>query len=211
MGGRLGDRGRLVFGEGLSRLCVFRTCTTDADSHARESFKMDEQIKKTLALADKLEADLANAAKTSASNVERLQPTPDLKADPDADERVMLTVEQVEAMLPDGERVHTLRQPFAGTFLGADWDRAEILAWCKRFQPEEAGPYATRMNHGIVLTDEHGPLFIETKTLESPPALLCKHGRQTHLCTDGNVELGSAEECYVCLTSALSGDRDGTT
>lgn len=86
-----------------------------------------------------------------------------VSAAPDEDERVPLTIEQVEAMLPDGERVHTFRNPGAGLMFGADWDRSEILEACKEFIPELSGPAATAMNHGIVLIDKSGPLFIETK------------------------------------------------
>lgn len=70
-------------------------------------------------------------------------------------------------MLPDGETIHTFKSSgFA--LLGADWDRADILAVLKSGTPELAGPMATQMNHAIAIRGES--LFIETRPDALPPA-----------------------------------------
>lgn len=75
--------------------------------------------------------------------------------------RVYLTPEQAEAMLPKEGRIHTFRQ--AGfALIGADWDRSDILDAIQKFKPELSGEQATAMQHGIVLNDDHGYLFIQT-------------------------------------------------
>lgn len=67
------------------------------------------------------------------------------------DERVELTPEQALAMLPDGEHVHTFRNP-GGMMLGADWKRTSIEEEIRNAERRElAGDMATRMGHGLVL------------------------------------------------------------
>lgn len=88
----------------------------------------------------------------------------------ESDERVFLTYEEAEAMLPDGDTIHT----FAGggmMLIGADWDRKSVLELFKTGKPELAGEMATSMGHGIVAflrVDEENdtksePRFIQTK------------------------------------------------
>lgn len=61
----------------------------------------------------------------------------------------------------DGQ-VHTFRS--AGPILiGADWELAPLIEAMRDHGVEESGPAATEARHGLVLTDEHGPLFIETR------------------------------------------------
>lgn len=79
-------------------------------------------------------------------------------------EKVHLTVQQALLMLPDGDLIHTFRQ--AGPMLlGADIERKEIAALLAIFDStvQLAGPAAAHMKHGIVLTDDTGPLFIATR------------------------------------------------
>lgn len=79
-----------------------------------------------------------------------------------SDEREFLTPEQAEAMLPDGERIHTFRA--AGfTMIGADWPREKLIELFRQYTPELSGPGATGMKHGLCVIDDKGPLFIETK------------------------------------------------
>ena len=66
-------------------------------------------------------------------------------------------------MLPDGDSVHTFRNSIPGVMLGADWSREILLAKMEKSNLELSGPGATGMKHGIVLFDDRGPLFIETK------------------------------------------------
>lgn len=82
-----------------------------------------------------------------------------------SDEREPVTLERALEMIGDGERVHTIRNSAVGVMLGADWDRAGIIAAIEKFGVELSGPAATSMKHGLVLFDEHGPLFIETLEL----------------------------------------------
>lgn len=81
------------------------------------------------------------------------------------EERKSLSYEQAAAMLPDGDTIHTYVQ--GGPLLGADWDRAAILALLRDGNPELAGDFATRMHHGLVAHDATGPVFIETREEES--------------------------------------------
>ena len=80
----------------------------------------------------------------------------------DEDNPVYLTPEQAEAMLPEGDWIHTFRQ--AGpALIGADWIRSEIIDAFRKYKPELSGRTATAMKHGIVLEDKHGYLFVATK------------------------------------------------
>lgn len=83
-----------------------------------------------------------------------------------ADDRVLLTYEQAVARLPDAQRIHTFRSsPLA--LLGANWERPALLDALRSAKTiEEAGPEASAMHHGLVLWDERGPLFIETRKEE---------------------------------------------
>lgn len=78
------------------------------------------------------------------------------------DDRTFLAFEQAVAMLPDTAKIHTFRSnPM--TLIGCDWNLEDILKKLKTGKPELAGEQATAMNHGLVIFDEHGPLFIATK------------------------------------------------
>jgi len=79
------------------------------------------------------------------------------------EERVVLTIEQAENLIADGEYVHTFRQ---GGFMliGADWKREDILEALKIYPPELSGVSATSIGHGLVFIDKAGPVFVETKT-----------------------------------------------
>lgn len=83
--------------------------------------------------------------------------------DANQERRVTLSYEEAVALLPPGRSIHTLRQS-GNVLFGADWTRGMILRALKTFGPEFSGPTATAMDHGIVLIDKRGPLFIETVT-----------------------------------------------
>ena len=77
------------------------------------------------------------------------------------DDRTFLSPEEAEAMLPEGERIHTFRSnPIA--LIGCDWDRSKIIKAFKKYKPELSGEQTTAMGHAIVFFDEHGPLFVAT-------------------------------------------------
>ena len=79
-----------------------------------------------------------------------------------SDDREFLTFEQAEAMLPDGDVIHTFRNPGANALIGADWPRADVLQKLRDGKPELAGGMATRMGHGLVVHDGSW-LYIATK------------------------------------------------
>lgn len=78
------------------------------------------------------------------------------------DERVTLTFEEAEAMLADGDLVHTMRS--AGNLvIGADWPRADLLAAMREAPSIQlAGPAATQMGHGLAVQVD-GWLFVKTR------------------------------------------------
>ena len=84
-----------------------------------------------------------------------------------SDERVFLSFDEAVKMLPDGEYIHTFRNPAVGLVFGSDHDRTELLEKMKKSVLELSGEAATAMKHGLCLIDETGPLFIATKTKES--------------------------------------------
>lgn len=77
-------------------------------------------------------------------------------------ERVKLSLSDAVKMLPEGDTIHTFRSGRA-MLIGADWSRIQIITAMEKFGVELSGPSATFMNHGLVLKDETGHLFIETK------------------------------------------------
>lgn len=84
-----------------------------------------------------------------------------------SDKRVFLSFDEAVKMLPDGEYIHTFRNPAVGLMLGSDHDRTELLEKMKKSVLELSGEAATATKHGLVLFDDNGPLFIATKTKES--------------------------------------------
>lgn len=80
---------------------------------------------------------------------------------PNKDERVILTYEQLESILPDGDNIHTFMQG-GPCLVGADWRREQIIEAAKEHVTELAGGMATGMGHGAVINRPNGPLFVET-------------------------------------------------
>ncbi len=72
-----------------------------------------------------------------------------------------VTLEDAEKILPPGDVVHTFRNN-SFMLIGADWSKKDIITAIKKYGVERAGEQANRMNHGLVLKDERGHLFIET-------------------------------------------------
>ena len=58
-------------------------------------------------------------------------------------------------------RVHTFRQG-GPAIIGADWDLAALIEWIGKHGVEKSGSCASAMGHGLVGTDDNGPLFIAT-------------------------------------------------
>lgn len=73
-----------------------------------------------------------------------------------------LTVEQALRAIPDGECVHTFRNP-GGMLVGADWGRAEIEAAIRATDAIVlTGPMARGMGHGLAINYDDRPLYIQT-------------------------------------------------
>jgi hypothetical protein len=73
-----------------------------------------------------------------------------------------LTFAEAEAMLPEGDSIHTFRSG-AGLLLGADWPRGAILAALREAKTiGRSGAVACSLKHGIVIQESGKPLFIET-------------------------------------------------
>jgi hypothetical protein len=81
-----------------------------------------------------------------------------------SDERIILTPEEAESILVDGEYVHNYANPGAGIFIGCDFERdGAIEAIKKAAQLEIGGDNCKRMGHGLVVwTTENRPLFFAT-------------------------------------------------
>jgi len=80
------------------------------------------------------------------------------------DAEVLLTYDEAVALLPDGRRIHTfLDSGFA--LIGADWDRAEVLALLRTTDRREVtGPAAQGMGHGLAAFRDGKPVFIQAAT-----------------------------------------------
>lgn len=88
------------------------------------------------------------------------------------EQRVELTVDEALAMLPEGDTVHTFRNPGVGMMMGADWNRPAIEEEILRAERRElTGGIAQSMGHGLVLFPKGANhrsdlLFVETRRSE---------------------------------------------
>jgi hypothetical protein len=78
-------------------------------------------------------------------------------------ERRFIKKEDAVSLLNDGDSIHTFRNP-NGILLGCDNSREYIL---QKIQENEStlelgGDACRSLNHGLVIEDESGLLFIET-------------------------------------------------
>lgn len=79
-------------------------------------------------------------------------------------EDAVITSEQAEGLLPDGEDIHTFLNG-SGMLLGADWSRKEVLAGLQSAKVIKlTGEMAREMGHGIAFIDEKakGWVFVST-------------------------------------------------
>jgi hypothetical protein len=78
-------------------------------------------------------------------------------------EPVELSVEDALAMLPEGDYVHTFRNP-GGMMVGADWTRENIIkAVTESDHRQLTGPMATSMGHGLAINEGGRILFVATR------------------------------------------------
>jgi len=73
-----------------------------------------------------------------------------------------INIDEAINMLPDGGNIHTFRNPSAGMMIGADWNRDDIIEAMNKHGVGLSGEQAKAMDHGLVLEDKSGFLFIET-------------------------------------------------
>ena len=81
------------------------------------------------------------------------------------DEPEFLTYDEAVALLPDGDQIHTYLDGGLA-LIGADWDRAAVLALLREAEPEieVTGPAAQSMGHVMAAYQADGtPVFIETR------------------------------------------------
>ncbi len=64
-------------------------------------------------------------------------------------------------MLPEGERIHTLRNP-GGILLGLYWDRDRVIEAIRENKCELASEAGVAMKHGLCVWFDGDPLFVET-------------------------------------------------
>lgn len=64
-----------------------------------------------------------------------------------------------------GPCVHTFRSSAVGVLLGAHWPLEEVRVAMERFGVEEAGGVASALGHGLVVVDDHGPVFFATRSV----------------------------------------------
>jgi len=76
--------------------------------------------------------------------------------------RVVTAREAISLLNEEGNQIHTFRNS-AGMLLGCDHDRERLIEDIKKYEStlEIAGDTARRTDHGLVLFDETGALFIE--------------------------------------------------
>ena len=78
-------------------------------------------------------------------------------------DRVPLTADEAIAMLPDGDDIHTFRNPAGGVLMGCNWQREKLIDAIRSTDSRElAGEQATTMHHGLCINYHGCALFIET-------------------------------------------------
>lgn len=82
--------------------------------------------------------------------------------------RLMIPLEEAVKLLPDGNSIHTFRNPGPAILVGADWSRAEILKALQRADEiHVTGEGAQGMGHGLWIATGGG-LFIEAAQYTAP-------------------------------------------
>ena len=74
-----------------------------------------------------------------------------------------ITLNEAIALLPNSEEIHTFRSG-GWALIGCDWSKENILEYLEKHKEaiELSGDRARSMNHGLVLFDNSGALFIKT-------------------------------------------------
>jgi hypothetical protein len=83
---------------------------------------------------------------------------------------INLTFGEAVKLLPEGDSIHTFRNPRGGMILGADWDRASLLeAMRESSHIQVTGAMAQSMGHGLAINAD-GVLFIEAANYDKAAA-----------------------------------------
>jgi hypothetical protein len=77
-------------------------------------------------------------------------------------ERMILSKWEADALLEEGEMVHTLKQ-VGPVLVGCDMCRNTLLDMAMKNGAELSGEQAKSMNHGVVIWDRKEPIFCATK------------------------------------------------
>jgi len=78
-------------------------------------------------------------------------------------DKKFITPADAISLLKDGEDIHTFRNP-NGILIGCDIDRKKIIELLNN-NPDKielGGEMCKKLNHGVILYDNKGYLFIET-------------------------------------------------
>ena len=90
-------------------------------------------------------------------------------------EPIELSFDEAAKLLPEGDTVHTFRNPRLGMMLGADWNREDVLKAMRESDViQVTGPAAQSMRHGIAINHGGGILFIEAANYEAARAAISK-------------------------------------
>jgi hypothetical protein len=90
-------------------------------------------------------------------------------AKPGPDDREFVSFDEAVALLPDGDTIHTFRNPGPAILLGADWPRSRLLdALRDAREIELTGPAATAMGHGIAIDHGGRTLYVATANKVRP-------------------------------------------
>ena len=80
---------------------------------------------------------------------------------------IVLSFDEAVKLLPEGDSIHTVRNPRGGMMIGTDWGRAELLdAMRKSPEIQVTGRIAQSMGHGLAI-DADGLLFIEASSYDA--------------------------------------------
>ncbi len=78
--------------------------------------------------------------------------------------RKFLTIDEAKKAMKPGKQVHTFRSS-TNMLVGCDWSRAHLLEILEKHSEtiQRGGEMCSKMGHGLVVFDDQGPLFIETR------------------------------------------------
>lgn len=80
-----------------------------------------------------------------------------------AENDMLIPIDQAIELLPDGEYIHTFRNP-GGMLVGADWPKVDLVEAMRCASGiARTGAMAQSLKHGLAIDHNGSLLFIETK------------------------------------------------